>query len=631
MASFMMRSFTQYRPTLAVAFFLTIGSSFLAHFSFAQQATGKESPLVLSLIQKNTPKPHYGETVPKRVSGRVTSDGAGVAAVSVSDGYSVVKTNKNGRYSLEPDPRSVFIFVSKPTAYEAVGDWYKAVGSNVDFQLKPSDESEYYFIHVTDTHISDTKNSQQGLSQFVTEVNSMSPDIRFVLNSGDLVNLSKSLDHSPSVGHSWMGAYAGIMNHLKMPYYNVAGDHSDSSFRMDEFPRGDTRCGKPLFWEYLGPNLFSFEYGKIHFVSVDYANHLGKRQLNGKEYPTLELQNDQIKWMTEDMSNRSKNTFVITTSEWDLSHHCKNFEKIAATHDVRLQLVGDSHTISFNGKTVPYRIGGALAGCWWNNETDLCPDLSQRGYFIYHVQGEKIEQFYKGLGRRVEILSHRTGDPWIGETKIQAHLVQAKPGEELEYSLDGTDWKLMQTTGEPFYRRSFETVIDSKTLADGFAHLQVRSTLTKETAHLKCVSTNHQQTNKITSSGILKFSVGKWRNARKTPGGKVEVLFNHQIIGELEANKTGDYSFPVETTLLQKSNILNFRFTSNDDQMGISQLTLKYENHIYHDTFDEAVRTVKSKHWGAASSDWGAYIVGDGHLSENTFTLKRNRFTFVLE
>ena len=125
-------------------------------------------------------------------------------------------------------------------------------------------------MHVTDTHVSSNPRSQQGLSRFVREVNALSPKPRFVVNSGDLLNLHKALISKPESGHRDFRTYVGIMNHLTMPHYNVAGDHTDSSYRIKQFPRGDHRCGKPLYWEYLGPHFFSFEYGKIHFSSIDF-------------------------------------------------------------------------------------------------------------------------------------------------------------------------------------------------------------------------------------------------------------------------------------------------------------------------------------------------------------------------
>ena len=35
-----------------------------------------------------------------------------------------------------------------------------------------------------------------------------------------------------------------------------------------------------MYWEHLGPHFFFFEHGKVHFTSVDFGYHLGKRQIN---------------------------------------------------------------------------------------------------------------------------------------------------------------------------------------------------------------------------------------------------------------------------------------------------------------------------------------------------------------
>ncbi len=242
-----------------------------------------------------------------------------------------------------------------------------------------------------------------------------------------------------------------------------------------------------------------------------------------------------------------------------------------------------------------------------------------------------MEQFYKGLGRRVEIISHRIGDFWTGKIKIQAHIVQPDPDEKLEYSLDGKNWTVMTAAGDPFYRRLFEAETDSGNIPDGFTNLQVRSSISGETSSTKVVCVNGKQSEISAPDGVLTFSIGKWRNARKSPSGKVEVLFNRQIIGELNANKAQDYTFSIAASHFKKANLLSFRFADSGDEMGISQLALKCGETIYRDTRDEVIREVKSKHWGPASVDWGAYIVGDGRLSESSFTFKRDVFTFVLK
>jgi hypothetical protein len=66
-----------------------------AHDGEAQPASDTGEPL--GLLLRVTPKPNYGLPVPKQITGRVTlgskGKSAGVEGVSVTDGYSVVKTD----------------------------------------------------------------------------------------------------------------------------------------------------------------------------------------------------------------------------------------------------------------------------------------------------------------------------------------------------------------------------------------------------------------------------------------------------------------------------------------------------------------------------------------------------------
>lgn len=602
-----------------------------------------EKPLELRL--NPTPLPRYGAKPPTLITGRIVlkTNGktTGAEGVSVTDGYTVVKTNDRGDYALTPDPQAVFIYLTRPPGRDIVGNWYQPLGSKVDFALKPAidDENDYIFVHVTDTHVSQNPRSVAGFSRFVREVNAFSPQPRFVINSGDLLNLSKSLNNSPAAGRADFRTYVGIMNHLEMPCYNVAGDHTDSSYRLAEFPRGDHRCGKPLYWEFLGPHFFSFEYGRIHFMSIDYGYHLGRipRTINGqvRQYPTLEVQPIHIRWMKEDMAARAKKSFVITTSEGDLAKHCPGFLEMGREHDIRLQLVGDYHMVSYKSSPVPYRVGGALAGCWWNPKTrQLCPDLSPQGYLIYRVRGEKLETFYKGLGKRVAVVSHKVGALWEGVVELQAHIVQPKARETLEYSLDGADWKPMVETDRPFYRTQFSAAIDTTSLEDGLQSVSVRSTETGELRPLQVVVANQRSSSFFTTDASLNFAISPnngWTTPR-APAGDVDVLFNRKKVGVLMANAAKKVSFRIPANLLRKANSLSFRFTQPEDGMSFTSPVLLHEGRKYYDPRDAAIREIRIAHWGAGAIDWGGFIAGRAEPPEETpFHRKQDVFCFVLE
>lgn len=139
------------------------------------KADENTQPAVLELLLKETPKPNYGVPVPEQIKGSVkvlrNGDSIGVEGISISDGYSTVKTNAQGAYTIIPKKDSVFINLTRPSGYDIQGDWYKPLAAQVDFELKPAaeEENEFVFVHVTDTHVSTNPRSVEGLSQFVRE------------------------------------------------------------------------------------------------------------------------------------------------------------------------------------------------------------------------------------------------------------------------------------------------------------------------------------------------------------------------------------------------------------------------------------------------------------------------------
>ena len=592
---------------------------------------------ILPLVLPDTPKPNYGVPVPEQVTGLVVDVNIGfnegVPGVSVTDGYSVVKTDWTGAYKLTPNADAVFVYITRPSGYDVKGPWYQPVSAEVNFTLDMAEnEAEYTFINVSDTHVSTDPVSTAGLSAFVREVNGFTPSPRFVINSGDLIDLSKTLSNSPELGQQFFQNYVGIMNNLTMPHYHVAGDHTDSSYRLDEFPRGDHRAGKPQYWEFLGPNFFSFEYGKIHFMSIDSSYHLGKRQLHGREYPTLEIQPMHTAWMKDDMAKRRAGTHVVTASETDLVEQCPGFQEMATEYDVRFQMTGDIHVVSEKHHEVPFRTAGALAGCWWNPKCNqLCPDLRPQGYLIYRVTGDTMEAFYKGLGQRVAITSHRIGAPWSGSVVVAAHLVQPEDGEGLQLSLDGTTWVEMVETSRPFYRAVFSQTVDSTTLPDGLHQLHVRSTLNKETRSQDVVVVNGGTPANLQGDATLTFSTATHAHREANPpSGGVQVLFNGSKVGELIPDAAKDYSFSIPADSLEKANTVHFQFETDRDGMYMSSPTLTVTGKPVHDIRDSAVNAIKRAHWGNEAVRWGGFVVGEGELIETPFIRKQDVFCFVV-
>jgi len=585
---------------------------------------------VLDIRLPKTPKPDYGMPAPDSVRGRVALDlnGNGVAelaedgvpGVSVSDGYSVVSTDAQGQYCLRPSAHAVFVFITRPSGRDVVGHWYKPVSQTVDFALRRSalPEDEYTFVQVTDTHVSGDRRSLAGLSRFVREVNALDPPPRFVFNSGDLVNLDKQLKAPDATGHRFFRSYTGIMNHLRAPCYNVAGDHTDSGYRLDRFPLGDHRAGKALYWEYLGPNLFSFEYGRLHFVSVDVVYHLAKTS-----HTMIPLHRA---WFEQDLSNRTPGTVVLTASENPLEGSVAGFTELARQNDIRLQLVGDTHVVSTKRQPVPSRSHGALSGTWWDGP---CADLHPQGYMIYQARGTELDCFYKGLGQRVSIVSPAYGERVEGAVTVSAHLVQPRPGERLQCSLNGGEWQDMKVVGRPFHRLLCETNWDSTAAADGLAEIKVRSVPEGETRESVAVIDNGTPFPPCEQAATLTFTVGRVITAPHSPRRPVSVLLNSQAVGSLAPGGKGERSFAIPPELVRKVNVLTFGLGEPQDLFSISAPTLVLGDAALQDPRAAAIRNVRANHWPQGTVARAGFVVGHD-ARETSFALRQQTFCFVL-
>ncbi|MBN2296748.1 MAG: calcineurin-like phosphoesterase C-terminal domain-containing protein [Pirellulales bacterium] len=593
-------------------------------FSLAAETAAETN--IHKLILKNTPKPDYDQPVPDVVNGRVVlrEEERGVSGVSVTDGYSVTKTDADGRYTLEPSPSAVFVYITRPSGRDVVGSWYKPLAPSVNFTLKQAGQSEeeFTFIHVSDSHVSNDRRSLRGLSSFVDEINVLDPRPRFVFNTGDLINLDKKLGASPARGHEYFRNYTGIMNHLAMPHYNVAGDHTDSSHRLKDFPLGDHRAGKAMYWEYLGPNFFSFEYGKIHFVSIDFVYHL-KNEISHRLIP------EHLEWLRQDMAARSPGTFVVTGSENTLDKYNPTFAALARENDIRLQLVGDDHIVAYNDRQVPFRVGGALSGTWWDGP---CADLSPQGYMVYSVRGEKMDCFYKGIGRRVAIISPRYGSALKGRATFRAHLVQPRDGEILEFSIDGSAWKPMKEVARPLYRRVYEASVNLAMVEDGLITLKVRSVPGGEERSRVFVVHNSNSPSGLDAGtdALLSFGVGNVWPSKKPPKGKVDIILNGRIVGQIEAGICKSYTFSINPNKLSRVNVLSFGFADTDDGMVISHPMLKVDGKLLEDPRSAAIRKVRTAHWGKAATAAMGFTVGNGP-NEHSFAVAQEMFYFVID
>ena len=165
----------------------------------------------------------------KEIKGTVKdTEGKGVAGVVVSDGLNTVVTDSKGRYKMDADMDSRFVFISTPSGYvsSTLGRknlFYKEIKADVkkyDFTLEKNakDDTNHNVIVIADPQISernelpDLAKQADDLAEFVQ---GMDGDYTFGICLGDIVGWD----------HSIYPEYNRIMAKTGLDYRYVIGNH----------------------------------------------------------------------------------------------------------------------------------------------------------------------------------------------------------------------------------------------------------------------------------------------------------------------------------------------------------------------------------------------------------------------
>src|SRR6185436_11767654 len=114
----------------------------------------------------------------KKLTGRVLSNGKGLKGVIISDGYSVVATDKNGRYEFDAHPDAMHVFMSTPAGYAFKHEsgisrhYYSINETNIDFHLTKlkQDDNEHQFIIWADPQVKNASDVEKMMNQSVPDV-----------------------------------------------------------------------------------------------------------------------------------------------------------------------------------------------------------------------------------------------------------------------------------------------------------------------------------------------------------------------------------------------------------------------------------------------------------------------------
>ncbi len=362
----------------------------------------------------------------KNKNGTQDSGENGIKGVTVSNQEQFAVTDSKGKWSLPVDDDTIF-FVIKPRGWMTPLDEnqlpkfyyiHKPNGSpdlkfggvkptgplpqSIDFPLYRSKEPDQFkALFFGDTQSRNLRELRFLVDDLITK---MDPEgAKFGITLGDILfdDLSIFQEHNQAI------AMLGI------PWYNVLGNH-DINYDAKTDEHSDE-----TFERYYGPNYYSFEYGKCHFVVLDNVNwNHPSTQADNKGRYNASLGKKQLDWFKNDLDRVPNDKLVIVTMHIPLDELAEKKEVLAQLSKRPYSLSVAAHTHyqehryfgTADGFTRPephhHLVNVTTCGSWWNGEPDvygipngIMRDGAPRGYSVFAFDGNQYSIEFRAANR----------------------------------------------------------------------------------------------------------------------------------------------------------------------------------------------------------------------------------------
>ncbi|OIP83314.1 MAG: metallophosphoesterase [Porphyromonadaceae bacterium CG2_30_38_12] len=434
----------------------------------------------------------------KNANEKLDKNEQGISNVAVSNGKEVVLTNASGEYRIEVGNDNI-VFIIKPSGYAFKLDEYnipkyfychKPLGSpafqykafeptgklpkNVNFGLAKIAESDNftglifgdpqpYFKEQIDFF------SKSILADVITNNHF---NAIFGISLGDITGDNPDL-HLP---------YKQAIKSIGLPWYNVMGNHD-----MNYDAKTDSLSDES-FEAHFGPNNFSFNYGKAHFIILDNILYPDPRDGNGYWGG---FRTDQLQFVENDLKYVDNDKLVVISLHiplddkeegeiafrqpdrkklYDLLKNHKNVLILSAHSHFQYQSsVGKEQGIARENPIHEFNVG-ASCGDWYSGvftangyPITTMRDGTPLGYALIRVNGNKYELDYKVVEKPVDyrmsiynakVVPQRKSDGWSSYS-VYANVFLASENDVVEYRIDNGEWSKMSLVKEvdPAYVR----------------------------------------------------------------------------------------------------------------------------------------------------------------------------------
>ena len=199
----------------------------------------------------------------------------------------------------------------------------------------PVFRDDYYFIHITDTHLpthlyyyqsgADTDSSEiVDLREIIKDVNIINPE--FVVLTGDFINEGELEDF---LNKRYFTRCQALLTEFDVPVYLTSGNHDIGGWDDTPPPDGTAR---QTWWRFFGwkrldspppgapwyTQNYSFDYGPVHYIGLEaYINYDGWRSgIYGGESFT----SGQMQWLADDIAASSESAAHVLFYHYDFSN-----------------------------------------------------------------------------------------------------------------------------------------------------------------------------------------------------------------------------------------------------------------------------------------------------------------------
>lgn len=366
------------------------------------------------------------------IKGRVLAGRKGIANVVISDGFSVVLTDKKGHYTIQPNALATDIFMSTPAGYafkttEQVARQYEKLGvrNQYDFQLerlKKNDE-QHHFIIWADPQVKNKNDVKQMMETSVPDVQNLVKELG-----------KDALVHGICVGdivwdnHALFEDYNRAVALMGIPFFQALGNH-DMDYR-----KGGDETSDVTFKQIYGPSYYSFNRGKAHYVVLDDVRYLGtERNYDGY------ISEAQLSWLEKDLQHVPKDRLIIINLHIPVHSGVKNNEALYAllTSYPHVHIMsGHTH---YNKNVIREQVyehnHGTVCGAWWTGP--VCEDGTPRGYGVYEVKGTSLQWYYRSTGLPKENQISLDVENLTNQVRVIANVWNWDPEWKVNYFLDG--------------------------------------------------------------------------------------------------------------------------------------------------------------------------------------------------